>query len=185
MVAGLAGIAATGGSLLLLGADGAVFATEMTGNEALSRKIEDSQLTQWARIVGTVMTLPDLAVGGVKALREVGALAAEGREAAAASRAATDLAEAQRARAAKISHPSKHPHAVQKHLHKARRFAREAVAHTEAAAEATRKLHKPNTRLQDTTNEVLDRFREAAPSDLKTGPEPAAVLETIEERRAA
>lgn len=53
------------------------------------------------------------------------------------------------------------------------------------ASKATRMLHKPNTRLQDTTNEVLDRFREAAPSDLKTGPEPAAVLETIEERRAA
>ena len=26
------------------------------------------------------------------------------------------------------------------------------------ASKATRKLHKPNTRLQDTTNEVLDRF---------------------------
>ena len=33
------------------------------------------------------------------------------------------------------------------------------------ASKATRKLHKPNTRLQDTTNEVLDRFRESAPSD--------------------
>ena len=53
------------------------------------------------------------------------------------------------------------------------------------ARKAPRKLHKPNTRLQDTTNEVLDRFRETVPSDLKTGPEPAAVLETIEERRAA
>lgn len=53
------------------------------------------------------------------------------------------------------------------------------------ASKATRKLHKPNTRLQDTTNEVLDRFREAAPSDFVTGPEPAVELETIEERRAA
>ena len=26
------------------------------------------------------------------------------------------------------------------------------------ASKATRKLHKPNTRLQDTTNEVLGRF---------------------------
>jgi hypothetical protein len=26
------------------------------------------------------------------------------------------------------------------------------------ASKATRKLHKPNTRLQDTTNEVLSRF---------------------------
>lgn len=31
------------------------------------------------------------------------------------------------------------------------------------ASKATRKLHKPNTRLQDTTNEVLDRFKDAMP----------------------
>ena len=33
------------------------------------------------------------------------------------------------------------------------------------AAKATRKLHKPNTRLQDTTNEVLDRFKDTVPMD--------------------
>ncbi|MFZ0662829.1 MAG: DNA-directed RNA polymerase subunit omega [Acidobacteriaceae bacterium] len=32
------------------------------------------------------------------------------------------------------------------------------------ASKATRKLHKPNTRLQDTTNEVLVRFRESNPA---------------------
>jgi hypothetical protein len=32
------------------------------------------------------------------------------------------------------------------------------------AAKATRKLHKPNTRLQDTTNEVLLRFRDSNPA---------------------
>ncbi|MBW4028115.1 DNA-directed RNA polymerase subunit omega [Acidipila rosea] len=32
------------------------------------------------------------------------------------------------------------------------------------ASKATRKLHKPNTRLQDTTNEVLVRFRYANPA---------------------
>jgi hypothetical protein len=31
------------------------------------------------------------------------------------------------------------------------------------ASKATRKLHKPNTRLQDTTNEVLDRFKDTMP----------------------
>ena len=31
------------------------------------------------------------------------------------------------------------------------------------ASKATRKLHKPNTRLQDTTNEVLCRFEVANP----------------------
>jgi hypothetical protein len=34
------------------------------------------------------------------------------------------------------------------------------------ASKATRKLHKPNTRLQDTTNDVLDRFRDTIPMTL-------------------
>ena len=32
------------------------------------------------------------------------------------------------------------------------------------ASKATRKLHKPNTRLQDTMNDVLVRFRESSPA---------------------
>ncbi len=49
------------------------------------------------------------------------------------------------------------------------------------ASKATRKLHKPNTRLQDTTNEVLVRFHDddpAAPAAFKTSP-------AVQERRAA
>jgi hypothetical protein len=34
---------------------------------------------------------------------------------------------------------------------------------TKVAAKATRKFHRPNTRIQDTTNEVLGRFRHANP----------------------
>jgi predicted transcriptional regulator len=50
------------------------------------------------------------------------------------------------------------------------------------ASKATRKLHKPNTRLQDTTNEVLDRFRDTIPMD-----DSDAVVEKVQlqERRAA
>ena len=51
------------------------------------------------------------------------------------------------------------------------------------ASKATRKLHKPNTRLQDTTNEVLDRFRfknpGAAPAEVTQAAQP------VEARRAA
>ncbi|MGB9147197.1 MAG: DNA-directed RNA polymerase subunit omega [Acidobacteriaceae bacterium] len=32
------------------------------------------------------------------------------------------------------------------------------------ASKATRKLHKPNTRLQDTMNDVLVRFRDSDPA---------------------
>jgi hypothetical protein len=34
---------------------------------------------------------------------------------------------------------------------------------TKVAAKATRKFHRPNTRIQDTTNQVLGRFRHANP----------------------
>lgn len=51
------------------------------------------------------------------------------------------------------------------------------------ASKATRKLHKPNTRLQDTTNEVLDRFKDTVPMDDQA----ESVVEKIQlqERRAA
>ncbi len=52
------------------------------------------------------------------------------------------------------------------------------------ASKATRKLHKPNTRLQDTTNEVLDRFHFTNPGAVSQSvviPE----LHMEEQRRAA
>ena len=51
------------------------------------------------------------------------------------------------------------------------------------ASKATRKLHKPNTRLQDTTNEVLVRFHSTNPGTL--GPAVAAEAQPVERRRAA
>jgi hypothetical protein len=50
------------------------------------------------------------------------------------------------------------------------------------ASKATRKLHKPNTRLQDTTNEVLDRFKDTVPMDANGAPVQSV---TLQERRAA
>jgi hypothetical protein len=51
------------------------------------------------------------------------------------------------------------------------------------ASKATRKLHKPNTRLQDTTNEVLVRFHNSNPGTELRAQAPAA--RPIETRRAA
>ena len=51
------------------------------------------------------------------------------------------------------------------------------------ASKATRKLHKPNTRLQDTTNEVLDRFRDTVPMTVVSQPGPQNA--SVQERRAA
>jgi hypothetical protein len=49
------------------------------------------------------------------------------------------------------------------------------------ASKATRKLHKPNTRLQDTTNEVLVRFHTTNPGT----PAAAPAARPVEQRRAA
>jgi hypothetical protein len=51
------------------------------------------------------------------------------------------------------------------------------------ASKATRKLHKPNSRLQDTTNEVLARFHTTNPG--ASAPAPAPAVEHVERRRAA
>jgi hypothetical protein len=51
------------------------------------------------------------------------------------------------------------------------------------ASKATRKLHKPNTRLQDTTNEVLVRFHSTNPGTVAPSATPA--VHPIEQRRAA
>jgi hypothetical protein len=51
------------------------------------------------------------------------------------------------------------------------------------ASKAARKLHKPNTRLQDTTNEVLARFHTTNPA---TAPAVAVRTEQpVQTRRAA
>ena len=52
------------------------------------------------------------------------------------------------------------------------------------ASKATRKLHKPNTRLQDTTNDVLERFKDTVPmGETFTEAEQDEMMAT--ERRAA
>lgn len=50
------------------------------------------------------------------------------------------------------------------------------------ASKATRKLHKPNTRLQDTTNEVLDRFKDSLPMEVPAQP---TVHSAADQRKAA
>src|SRR5271157_1775384 len=49
------------------------------------------------------------------------------------------------------------------------------------ASKATRKFHKPNTRIQDTTNEVLNRIADSERQDVIVEPETASEAQ----RRAA
>jgi hypothetical protein len=52
------------------------------------------------------------------------------------------------------------------------------------ASKATRKLHKPNTRLQDTTNEVLVRFQSQNPG-VAMHQQASISAQPVERRRAA
>jgi hypothetical protein len=53
------------------------------------------------------------------------------------------------------------------------------------AAKATRKLHKPTTRLQDTANEVLVRFHDSNPMNSGTAASMEEQAAPIQQRRAA
>jgi hypothetical protein len=53
------------------------------------------------------------------------------------------------------------------------------------ASKATRKLHKPNTRLQDTTNEVLVRFHQTSPMGPGMAEAVVAQEHVTQQRRAA
>jgi hypothetical protein len=52
------------------------------------------------------------------------------------------------------------------------------------ASKATRKLHKPNTRVQDTTNDVMIRFRYSNPLAASPAVEEKATVQQ-QQRRAA
>jgi hypothetical protein len=54
------------------------------------------------------------------------------------------------------------------------------------ASKATRKLHKPNTRLQDTMNDVLLRFRASSPAaaTLVSRHEPLSIPQQPQRRAA-
>ena len=130
------GVTAAMGSVMLFGTDGIVFGLEVSGNEGLAQRFENSRTVQWARIGATIMILPDVAVGGVRALGEIGKLGNEAREAETASAEAARNAQAARDRVAKISNPSKHPGPVNRRMRKVAAFERATEAQAKAAEDA-------------------------------------------------
>jgi hypothetical protein len=86
---GVLGAVGLFGGVILLGTDGAAYAFELGGNDERAENIKKQ--TEHFRIIATVMTLPDIAYGGVKLVKEL----AEIRELRAADRitaqTATDM----------------------------------------------------------------------------------------------
>ena len=135
------GISAATGSFILAFIDGGTYVAEISGNDALAKKIDDNNTLQWMRIGATLMLLPDFGVGGMRALQEIGKLGREvneGREAVVAS--SRSVAEA-RARVARIHHPERHPGPVMRRIHKVRAFQRAAEAQARAANLASHRIH--------------------------------------------
>ncbi len=132
----ITGASAGLGSIVLLGVDGAIYGAEVSGHEAFASRIEDNKAVQWTRIGATVMLLPDVAVGGLRSLTEIGQFGNEAREAASASAEASRAASEARARVAKIRNPSSHPDPVARRMHKVRVLEREAQFQAHKVEEA-------------------------------------------------
>ncbi len=130
------GVSAFAGSIVLMGLDGTVFGLEVSGDKGRAEEVENNKTVQWLRIGATVMVLPDVAVGGVRALGEIGKLGSEAREAATASSEAARNAAAARERVAKIANPEKHPGRVNRRMRKVTAFERAAEAQAKAAQDA-------------------------------------------------
>ena len=134
------GTMAAAGSAILLYIDGQAFVAEVTGNEARAEALESSHTNQWLRITATMMLLPDLPVGGVRAITELTKLGREAEEAGEAVRLARARAVAQRERAGRIHHPQRHPGPVNRHLARANRATREAIEQQAEIARATHRM---------------------------------------------
>ena len=134
------GTSAALGSIVLLGIDGSIYGAEVTGHEAFASKMEDNKVIQWTRIGATIMLLPDVAIGGMRSLTEIGQLGNEAREATSASSEALKAAEEARARVAKIRNPAKHPDPVARRMRKVNVLEREAQAQAQAVADANNRI---------------------------------------------
>ncbi len=66
---GWIGLAAFAGSVALLAADGGAYGAELAGDDTLANGIKDQ--TQLLRVCATILTLPDIAWGGLKAVQEI------------------------------------------------------------------------------------------------------------------
>lgn len=121
------GMASTG-ALVLFGIDGTVYGAEITGHEAFAKSLEDNSTIGWVRIGATIMLLPDLPVGGMRALEEIGATASKGGEAAAkGARAQTMTGKATRD-LGNVTNPSRHPAEVARQMARVRGYQTEAAA---------------------------------------------------------
>ncbi len=173
----ITGTAAAMGAFVLFAVDGRIYVAEISGDEATAARLENNQQVQWVRIGATLMLLPDLAVGSLRSLTEVGKLGNEAREASAGSAEAMRSAATARARVAKIRHPERHLGPVSRRMRKVRVFEREAKAQSQAVSDANSRIR--TIKIRDL---YLFQGTTLAGSALMTAAPPAAA-ESIEQRQ--
>ncbi len=102
--------------------------------------MEDSSTVGWVRVGATIMLLPDLPVGGVRALKEIGQTAAEASEALAKSAQADSLTAKASRDLKNVTNPNRHPAEMTRQLDRVRRYQAEATAQTKLVNEANAKI---------------------------------------------
>ena len=136
------GTVASTGAIILFGLDGAVFRAEIFGQDAIAKKIEDNSTVGWLRIGATIMLLPDLPVGGVRALKEIGMTAGE----ASAAMARMGEADVQTGKAARdlrnVTNPSRHPTEVARQMDRVRKYQAEAEVQSKLVEQANGKIRR-------------------------------------------
>lgn len=134
------GAAASTGAVVLFGIDGFVYGAEISGHEAIAKKIEDDPTIGWIRIGATVMLLPDLPVGGIRALKQIGQTTAEAGDALGRTAKAQRLMGNAQRDVRNVTNPSRHPAEVARQLGRVDMYASEAAAQMKKVDAANAKI---------------------------------------------
>ncbi len=94
----------------------------------------------WMRSGATIMLLPDLPVGGLRALKEIGTTAGEASEALARAGAAERMTGNATRDLRNVTNPSRHPAEVARQMDRVRKFTAEAAGQSRLVDAANAKI---------------------------------------------
>ena len=134
------GTVASTGAIVLFGIDSTIYGAEITGHEAYAKTIDDNPTIGWVRIGATIMLLPDLPVGGLRALKEIGTTAGEASEALAKTSNAERLTGNATRDLKNVTNPSRHPAEVARQMDRVRKYQAEAAAQSKLVDAANAKI---------------------------------------------
>ena len=134
------GSLASAGATLLFIIHGVVYGAEISGNKAVAKKMENNSTIGWLRIGATIMLLPDLPVGGLRALKEIGQTAGEASEAMAKTADAQGMTGKATRDLRNVTNPGRHPAEVARQIDRVRKYQAEAAAQSKLVDAANTKI---------------------------------------------